>query len=486
VHRACGRIRAGGANRHHLERGRPAAALAKLDDVLDRHAKDVVENLEPQIYLDRARARAALGQSADAYADVKHSLELQQSLNREQRSRSAAVLKGAADAEKLASSNRLLEEHVARQRAELSNRTLTQRLAVAVAVAAAVVSALFAYLLWITRRHGRSIRRQQAVLRTVSLHAPDALMLLDDQRRVRFGNRHLFGGARPPEPGQALEGVVPVEALQPVRDALEDLFENGRSTTFTVRVTDPSEVVRQFEIRGVPVIEDGQLLGAMLRSTDVTDERRLEREVINVATRERQRISNDLHEGLGQDLAGVSMLLEGIARDIDRGGPVSRAEVRKLAGHVNQMIATTRDIAYSLSPVQIARGSVSSAIGRLADEASAALNVEISMQSDPADIMVSEDTADHLCRIAVEAVTTTARRPGCRRVEVELRIEEGVLRLTVTGDGDVVASETAHAGHDVGEMLAYRVRLLGGNAQIQREPGRGRRTSVTVPMTKRA
>jgi signal transduction histidine kinase len=311
-------------------------------------------------------------------------------------------------------------------------------------------------------------------------------MLLDQQRRVLFCNRSLFGGIDTPEPGQALDGVVPSEALQSVQDALAELFDHRRSATFAANVTDASGLLRQFELRGVPVIVDGHLLGATLRSVDITDIRRLEREVVDVATRERKRLSNDLHEGLGQDLAGISLLLESLGMDIDRGRPVASTAVRELTTHVNRMIGATRDIAYALSPVQISRGSLSSAISRLVNEASIALNVSIAMKSDPTDIIVPEDTADHLCRIAVEAVTAAARRSGCANIDVELRVQDGVLRLTIADDGNEVATEAGTAEHHAFQMIAYRARLLGGSVHI--EPGLrfGGRTSVTVPVTKAA
>ena len=108
------------------------------------------------------------------------------------------------------------------------------------------------------------------------------------------------------------------------------------------------------------------------------------------------------------------------------------------------------------------------------------------MESEPSDIIVSEDTADHLCRIAVESVTAAARQPGCRHVSVKLRIQDADLLLTVSADGDGVASDGSQEKHEVGEMIAYRVRLLGGSAQVEREPGRGSKTSVTVPLSNRA
>jgi len=469
-----------------IERGRPSAALRKLDDVLGPHAGDVVLNLEPQIYLDRARAREALGQLSGAYADVRHSLELQQSLDRDKRARSAAVLKGAADAEKLAASNRLLEEHLARERADLANRTLTLRLAVAIATAAAVVGALFGYLFWMARRHERYIRRQDAVLNTVLGHAPDALILLDAQRKLRFCNRSLFGGIETPQPGQDLESIVPQEALQPVQDALVELFEHRRAATFAANVTDDSGSQRNFELRGVPVIVDGQLLGATIRAVDMTRVRRLEREVVDITTRERQRLSNDLHEGFGQDLAGISLLLESLGTEIDRGRPVARATVRELSTHVYRLISATRDIAHALSPVQIASGSLSSAMARLLDEASTALKVSIAMKSHPADIIVPEDTADHLCRIVVDAVTAAARQEGCTSITVELRLQEGVLRLTIEDDGSELDVAGSMAEHHASQMMAYRASLLGGSVHVESGSQVGTRTCLTLRLTRAA
>ena len=54
---------------------------------------------------------------------------------------------------------------------------------------------------------------------------------------------------------------------------------------------------------------------------DATARRQLEREVLEVSNREQQRIGNDLHDGLGQELTGIALLLRGLENRAEREAP---------------------------------------------------------------------------------------------------------------------------------------------------------------------
>jgi PAS domain S-box-containing protein len=469
-----------------LARGRPAAALAKINEVLGPHAREILPLVEPRLYRDRARALSALGRDREAYRDLTHALDLQQAADVEQRARTAAVLKASADAEKLLATNRGLEARMATQRQELTDRALATRLSVALAGAAVLVSTLFAYLLWVTRRHARVLRRQETLVRTVSSNAPDTLVLLDAEQRVLFANRSLFGGGPTPPAGGALRDSVPAEAWPVLAAAVAEALERRHSVSFATRLADAAGEARYFEMRTAPVIEGGQLIGVTLRSFDVTELRRLEREVIDVASRERQRLSGDLHEGLGQELTGIALLARSLERAIDPGQPSARALVADIVAHINRTIDLTREIARGLSPVQIERGSLSAALERLAIEAGRRLRVDITTATDPADIRVSDVAADHLYRIAYEAITNAARHSGCTRIRIELRSVGATLELSVTDDGTGLPSN-APAADGIGlKIMAYRARLLGASFRIEPGPRAGTRVIVVMPLTPHA
>ena len=463
-----------------LARGRPAAALIKLNEVLGPRARDILPMFEARLYRDRAHALSAVGRDREAYRDLTYALEVQQATDVEQRARAVAVLKAAADAEKLLATNRGLEERMAVQRHELAARALTQRLSIALAVAAVLVSALFAYLLWVTRRHARLLRRQEGLVRTVSSNAPDTLVLLDGAQQVLFANRSLFGTGPTPLAGTALRASVPAEAWPAIESAVRDALENRRGASFSTSLADATGATKHFEMRSAPVVEDGQLLGLTLRSFDVTELRRLEREVIDIASRERQRLSDDLHEGLGQELTGIALLVRGLERAIDRGQPNVRDLVADVVSHINRTINMTRELARGLSPVQIERGSLSAALERLAGEAARRLRVEIVTHSDPSDVHVSDVAADHLYRIVYEALTNAARHSGCTHIDIDLRLKGGVLEVTVTDDGTGMQGNPTADGIGL-KMMAYRARLLGATFRLEPGPRAGTRVVVVMP-----
>jgi len=449
-----------------LQRGRPGAALAKLDEVLGPRSADVLPNIEPQFYLDRSRAQRAMGNFSDAYADLSHSLDLQRVLDVEQRARAAAVLVAAREAEKS------LEDRQA----------LARRVWVVAGVAATLIVSLLCYLLWMRNRHERTLERAQKALRTASNSTPDTLMLLDAQRAVRFANRALFGMGPAPAPGASLEETVDGNVWSSLQTGLTEVYEHRRPGTLSISVADERGSVRQFEVRVAPVIEGGELVGATVRCTDVTEVRSLEREVLDISTRERQRLSSELHDGLGQELTGISLLLRNLDIAIERGKPGIRGLLDEIVQYTRRAIITTRDIARGLSPMQVERGSLSGAIMRLAAEAGDRLHLEITASSTPQDIVLPEEAADHLYRIAFESITNAARHSGCSRIDVSLQLEGGRLQLAVEDDGSgLPAGEVMATGLGL-RTMAYRARLLDGTFSMEVPEDGGARVRVTVPV----
>jgi signal transduction histidine kinase len=98
------------------------------------------------------------------------------------------------------------------------------------------------------------------------------------------------------------------------------------------------------------------------------------------------------------------------------------------------------------------------------------------------DLALDENAADHLYRIAREAVSNAVRHGNCRRVEVSLSAGEESLALRIEDDGRG-RPEPTRAATGLGiRLMDYRARILGGTFAIGARAPTGTRVAVCVPL----
>jgi signal transduction histidine kinase len=214
---------------------------------------------------------------------------------------------------------------------------------------------------------------------------------------------------------------------------------------------------------------------------NVTTKRRLERELIEVASREQERIGRDLHDGLGQELTGIALMLGGLGSRLQRELPAARADVEEIMGLVAQAVQSTRTLARGLSPVAVERAGMVSALRDLAARSREllGLNVRVRAVVHPG---ASMDAAagTQLYRVAQEALTNVVRHSGAANATLSFKLSERVIALSITDDGKGITPEEL-AGSGLGlKIIAYRARMIGGTATCERRPRGGTRVMVRV------
>jgi PAS domain S-box-containing protein len=211
---------------------------------------------------------------------------------------------------------------------------------------------------------------------------------------------------------------------------------------------------------------------------DATSRRQLEREVLEASNREQQRIGNDLHDGLGQELTGIALLLRGLENRTERAAPELSPAIEEIALLVNDAIFTTRALARGLSPVTFDRGGLALALEELARRLSAMFHINVRCEADDSlDRGLESVNALHLYRIAQEAVTNAAQHGSAGQVSIELRCdaERGLLRIEDNGHG---FNPAVHQSKGLGlRIMHYRAQMMAGSLRI--ESGRTRGTIVS-------
>jgi two-component system CheB/CheR fusion protein len=229
-----------------------------------------------------------------------------------------------------------------------------------------------------------------------------------------------------------------------------------------------------FEAQIAP-LADGHVL---VMARDITDRRRLEKEVVEVSRREREAVGRDLHDSLGQQLSGLSLLCAGLAAQLASKEAPEAAEAGRIAALLGESAGQTRRIAQGLCLVDLATEGVSAALTSLAEHVSEVFGVSCRYLQDGADVIPRDATASHLYLIAQEAASNAVRHGRAGSIAIELRTRRGLGRLLIRDDGCGFSPASA-TGVGLGlRTMRYRADMMDGALDVISAP-----TGTTVTCT---
>lgn len=203
-------------------------------------------------------------------------------------------------------------------------------------------------------------------------------------------------------------------------------------------------------------------------TTNVSERKRLEHALLDISNREQQRIGNDLHDGLGQELTGVALLLRSLAQQLARECPQAVPTAEQAIALVNRAIESARMLARGLSPANLERGGLGFALRELTKQLARASGVSITYSAHGASLLrLDEVASNHLYRIAQEAISNALRHARATSIRVELAVTRRRIDLTVADDGiGMVGLADGDDGLGL-KIMQYRARMIGGELSIE-------------------
>ena len=212
---------------------------------------------------------------------------------------------------------------------------------------------------------------------------------------------------------------------------------------------------------------------------DVTERIELQREVIDVEARERSRIGNDIHDGLGQSLTAISLALKQLEQQLDRDGLEHKVAVERISESVRACIGETSRIAQTLTPVVAENYRLREALGRLVQDVNEATGVRCSLRVGPGECTHSREIETQLFRIAQESVSNALRHADASEIRIEYACDGTQSRLEVLDDGEGIA-DARHRRDGLGlRSMRYRAGLIGATLDVARRPDGGTRVTCT-------
>jgi signal transduction histidine kinase len=218
--------------------------------------------------------------------------------------------------------------------------------------------------------------------------------------------------------------------------------------------------------------DNGRHLGFLKILRDRTNHKRAEEqaretEMLRASEREQRRISEDLHDGLGQQLAGISCLSDALKKDLVQAASPHAAAAAKISKLLDGAVALTRNLARGLQPVAAEPKGLMCALEDLASRVTDLFKVSCHLECPRSVLVRNNAAATHLYRIAQEAVTNSIKHGRARVIRIGLSANSGRIALSVSDNG-VGLKKSVSQPKGLGlRIMDNRASMIGGTLQVQ-------------------
>jgi signal transduction histidine kinase len=205
------------------------------------------------------------------------------------------------------------------------------------------------------------------------------------------------------------------------------------------------------------------------------------------AANERARLAREMHDGILQSVLGVQIQLHALSIPAAKNSRALASELNRLGTILRDETVTLRDLMRGLTPLELPpeqlMATLSDTILRFQQETG--ITARFMTPFDRLDL--PPKACREVTRIVEEALVNVRKHSGARNVLVQLTAEDGVCRLSIDDDGrgfpyEGTFSTDMPRAHRHPKIIQERVRLLGGEVNVESDPMQGARVEISFPL----
>lgn len=257
------------------------------------------------------------------------------------------------------------------------------------------------------------------------------------------------------------------------RHLLEQLSANQVVSNLLLPRQRKDGAIRMVLVDAQPLWHEGEFLYSSIFSRDITDRLKLEREILEISERERRRIAEDLHDGLGQLLVGTAFLGSTLRQDLAAKSLPEVRQADRLLQVLEEAVEHTRSLARGLYPVQPLPNGLTTALKALASQTNSLFRIRCRLTCRKPVLIKDNTVATHLYRVAQEAVTNSIKHGKASRIEISLTRTAGRIALAVNDNGTGMPERPSGKPGMGLRIMHHRARSIGGFLTIEKAPGGG-------------
>jgi signal transduction histidine kinase len=229
---------------------------------------------------------------------------------------------------------------------------------------------------------------------------------------------------------------------------------------------------------------------------EVTKHRRdlqsLSAQLINAQEAERKRISQELHDEMGQALTAMSINLAAIKKELPSElAPTTRERLAETSALADQTLEQVRELSLDLRPSMLDDLGLVPTLRWYVNRYAQRLKLEVEFEAVDLEERLTAEMETVLYRVVQEALTNVARHAQANRVHIHLEHKEFKVHAFVEDDGqgfdlqEVAGREALERGAGL-LGIRERVASLGGRFSLWSRPGQGTRLTIEIPIAEQS
>jgi two-component system CheB/CheR fusion protein len=331
-----------------------------------------------------------------------------------------------------------------------------------------------------------SLRERELRLSAILNTATDAIVTIDNLGRIDSVNpatERIFGYTAAELIGCNVSLLMPSPYREEHDRYLEDYQKTGishilnRSREVTARRKDGTKFPVDLAVSKLGPLP---MFTGILR--DISSRKNLEREVVEIALLEQQRVGRELHDECGQELAGMSLMANHLLQSLANDATADLAIAKKVLQGIDRLMRFVRNTAHGLAQTEITPAELPSALAQLASRLDDPSGRRCVAECDGLLALEDEIKATHLYHIAQEACTNAIKHSHARNVHIRVRSGANAVVLQVDDDGVGIGDSIAGFGT---RIMRNRASVIQAELTIEPLKPHGTRVTCSVPTNPR-
>ena len=267
---------------------------------------------------------------------------------------------------------------------------------------------------------------------------------------------------------QFVDHIYPDDQAYVVEQMQAAVDQQKTLSSIEYRVLLPDGSIRTVRCEGIVSMDDlGRAVRLFGPLQDITERRRLEREILEISNREQRRIGQDLHDDLGQLLTGICFRVAELEDDLLKRNQPEMTDAAEIGELVQEAIGQTRALARGLNPVSMESGGLRTALATLARGIEQIYEIPCILTC-PEPVLVDDtEAAAHVYRIAQEALNNAIKHGKASRLEISLLQFDTSITLLIRDNGvGITVPDAQYEGMGLRNMR-YRASMIHGSFDVR-------------------